>query len=195
MGVVASFVVTVLACSPPPPRASDAARDITPSGLPTHLTSDGVALAPVCTPSGEELCFNAIDDNCNGVIDEGCGLCTGPLQFTIAWGDSPANVDLHVFDPNGGHVHDTTRTSPSGLKLDHDCPDDRECNGQNVENVCFEGEDPPRGHYGVEIRLAKLNHAPTPVKVDLGARVGSRSFSAHVELTQEGEKKGFTFDL
>ena len=61
----------------------------------------GVTLVEACTPTGPEICFNAVDDNCNGVIDEGCGVLTGVLQFTIAWGDSPADVDLIVTDPDG----------------------------------------------------------------------------------------------
>jgi len=32
---------------------------------------------------GPEICGNAIDDNCNGIIDEGCGLRTGKVQFEV----------------------------------------------------------------------------------------------------------------
>jgi len=45
-----------------------------------------------CTPTGPELCFNATDDNCNGIIDEGCGLRTGLVQFAIAWDEPKADV-------------------------------------------------------------------------------------------------------
>src|SRR5687767_1469645 len=68
-------------------------------------TSEGVVLTSACTPTGPELCFNANDDNCNGLIDEGCGVGTGVLQFMIAWGDSPADVDIVVIDPTGAKVH------------------------------------------------------------------------------------------
>ena len=50
--------------------------------------SPGVVLERACTPSGPELCFNARDDNCNGIIDEGCGVSTGLVQFVIAWDDA-----------------------------------------------------------------------------------------------------------
>src|SRR5688572_32877815 len=30
------------------------------------------ALEP-CLPQGYEVCFNALDDNCNGALEEGCG--------------------------------------------------------------------------------------------------------------------------
>src|SRR5204862_3699425 len=31
--------------------------------------SEGMSLETACTPTGPELCFNARDDNCNGIID------------------------------------------------------------------------------------------------------------------------------
>ncbi len=186
-----------LSCQPPPPSTSSAAPSTRLAA--GNLTANGVELQRACTPSGEELCFNAVDDNCNGVVDEGCGLCTGVLQFTIAWGGNPADVDLHVIDPSGRHVSPGQRTTSSGLKLDRACPDARGCGGQNVENVCFEGDDPPRGHYTVEARLAAVEHggrtAQLPVPVTLGARVGGRTFSGHLELTGKDDKKSFTFDL
>jgi tRNA (guanosine-2'-O-)-methyltransferase len=197
-GASAALVTLLLAasCQPPPPSSGSG---VSASLAAANITASGVELQRACTPSGEELCFNAVDDNCNGVVDEGCGLCTGVLQFTIAWGGNPADVDLHVFDPSGGHVSPAQRTTSSGLKLDRACPDARGCGGQNIENVCFEGDDPPRGHYTVEARLAAVEHggrpAQLPVSVTLGARVGGRTFSGHLELTGKDDKKSFTFDL
>src|SRR5580704_12729703 len=99
----------------------------------------GVALIEACTPTGPELCFNAVDDNCNGVIDEGCGIATGPLQFTVAWGDSPADVNLRVTDPSGDFVDDDHPSNGAErLRLDRDCPKDA-CYGQNIENVLWGG--------------------------------------------------------
>lgn len=155
------------------------------------------SLAAACTPSGPEQCFNAIDDNCNGVIDEGCGICTGPLQFTIAWSESSANVDLVVIDPTGAKV---TRTpGASGLKLDRDCPKDG-CAGQNVDNVCLEGEDPPRGRYVLEIHLGPrpgANAGPvTPsTKVRVGVRVGDKSYGADLELSPLKDQETIGFVL
>jgi hypothetical protein len=160
-----------------------------------HVTaSPGVDLVMACTPAGPELCFNAIDDNCNGIIDEGCGVTTGLLQFVIAWGDSPADVDLVLTTPNGETVNERARESASGFHLERDCPQDG-CNGQNRENIYFDGDDPPRGHYVVEVRLGDLNKAELPVRVRFGARVGGRSFGADVVLSHEEEKKTFGFDL
>src|SRR5258706_11894510 len=124
----------------------------------------GTTLVQACTPTGPELCFNANDDNCNGVIDEGCGSQTGVLQFMIAWGDSPADVDLIVTDPNGARVHKGNRSISSGLQLEKNCPEEA-CHGQNVENVFFEGNEPPRGKYVVEVKLVDPKGADLPVKV------------------------------
>jgi tRNA (guanosine-2'-O-)-methyltransferase len=87
-----------------------------------------------CTPSGPEQCFNATDDNCNGVIDEGCGVCTGPLQFTIAWADGLGRRESPRRRSERGEVEKAKKqsSSPSGLVLDRDCPGDG-CAGQNVE--------------------------------------------------------------
>jgi tRNA (guanosine-2'-O-)-methyltransferase len=155
----------------------------------------GVTLVEACTPTGPEICFNAVDDNCNGVIDEGCGIATGPLQFTVAWGDSPADVVLRVTDPSSDFVDDNHPTrSDERLRLDRDCPKDA-CYGQNIENVLWGGLDPPRGSYGVDVFLDDLHGAPLPVSVRFGARVGSRSYGADLTLDTKDDKKHFVFTL
>jgi tRNA (guanosine-2'-O-)-methyltransferase len=135
-----------------------------------------------------------VDDNCNGVIDEGCGVCTGLLQFTIAWGSSPADIDILVTDPLGARVFEGNRASPAGLRLDHDCPGEG-CSGQNIENVCYEGTDPARGRYSVEAKLAEVRGAATPVKVRMGARVGNRTYGADFELSTVQDRRTFGFML
>jgi hypothetical protein len=182
---------SLFSCGPATQPAKAAEANITPAHI---ATPPGVALVSACTPTGPELCFNAIDDNCNGIIDEGCGVGTGLLQFTVAWSESRADVDLVVTDPAGDHVSENSRSAPSGLHLDRDCPSDG-CNGQNVENVFLEGLDPPHGHYAVEIKLVKANGESLPIRVRLGARLGSRSYGADVILAQPEDRKLFGFDL
>jgi tRNA (guanosine-2'-O-)-methyltransferase len=158
--------------------------------------SPGVALVAACTPTAPEQCFNGIDDNCNGVIDEGCGEPTGVLQFVVAWGDSPADVDIALTAPNKEKIQDQEahRATRSGFHLDKDCPNDP-CGDQNFEDIYFDGPDPPKGHYTVDVKLVDLRTAESPVKVRFGARLGSRVFGADLELTPAADKKTFGFDL
>lgn len=172
---------------------------LTPAGPPVvakNLTAtEGVSLAAGCTPTGPELCFNATDDNCNGVIDEGCGVGTGVLQFIVAWGDSPADVDLIVTDPRQNKVSKANRTAESGLQLEKSCPDDG-CHAQNVENVFFDGAEPVRGTYLVEVRLVDAKGAELPVKAHLSARIGARTWAADLVLAPgASERQGFSFEL
>ncbi len=157
---------------------------------------EGVGLESACVPTGPEICFNARDDNCNGVIDEGCGLHTGVLQFVIAWEAPEADVDLNVYDPTGEIARVGEPTS-GGLMKDRDCPRAGECQGQNVENVYLAEGEPKKGHYKVVVHLEKLNGATAPVRVRLGVRMGPKSYGMVVDLSpgQGTEDKEFGFDL
>jgi len=166
--------------------------------LATNLSPPrGTTLEQACTPTGPELCFNAVDDNCNGIIDEGCGVQTGLLQFAIAWSAAAADVNIVVVTPALERVpSDRARSTASGFHLDRDCPADEGCNGQNMENVFFDGSEPPRGHYLVEIVLVDLHGADPPVKVRFGGRLGARTVGFDVDVAPgDDARKTFAFDV
>ena len=188
-----SLVFVVVACGAPPKGADAPAPALAPKFAPGPWAA---GLAAACTPAGPELCFNATDDNCNGVIDEGCGVCTGPLQFAAAWSEAAVDIDLVVIDPTGARVDSANRgPAPSGLKLDRDCPRDN-CGGQNIENICSENLDPPRGRYVLELRLSTKGGAVVPnTKVRVGVRVGDKSYGADLELSPLKEQETVSFQL
>ena len=149
----------------------------------------------VCAPTGPELCFNATDDNCNGIIDEGCGLRTGLVQFVIAWDEPRADVDLRIFDPSGELV-EVGRPARSGLVKERDCPGrNNECRGQNFENVYLGDGEPPRGEYRARVRLESLGGENPPIRVAFGARVGPKTYSATVSLDAPEAEQELIFRL
>jgi hypothetical protein len=156
----------------------------------------GVVLDRACTPTGPERCFDARDDNCNGIIDEGCGIPTGLVQFMIAWEDAAADVDLEVTDPNGELV-EVGQPNRAGFFKERDCPGrSDDCHGQNFENVYLtDGAELLRGAYRVRVRLERLGTEEPPIRVQLGARVGPRSYAAALLLARTEDVVELTFEL
>jgi tRNA (guanosine-2'-O-)-methyltransferase len=146
-------------------------------------------------PGGPEECLNARDDDGNGLIDEGCGVPTGLVQFVIAWDAPTADVDLLVTDPKG-ELADVGRPTSSGLVKERDCPGRRdECRGKNFENVYLEKDEAKRGTYKVSVRLEQLEDEDVPIRVTLGARVGPKIYETRLSFTHPEERADFVFVL
>lgn len=168
----------LLGCAgrPAPQVASDDRSEILRSD------SSEVAFRPACVATGLERCFDARDNNCNGLVDEGCGILSGPLQVVIAWQEPKADVDLEVLDPRG-ELAEVERPTSTGLVRDRDCPGtDDECGGQNFEVVAVPDGNVMPGEYRVLIRLEASPPPHRPVRVVLGGRVGVRSIAAEMTL-------------
>ena len=175
-----------------------------PAAAPSDAVAEGPALLGTvpsslaqkpCSPSGPELCFNATDDNCNGIIDEGCGLHTGLVQFAIAWDEPRADVDLRLFDPSGELI-EVGRTARSGLVKERDCPGrNNECHGQNLENVYLSDGEPLRGEYRVRIRLEALGGENPPIVVAFGARIGPKTYAQTLSLDAPEAERELVFRL
>ena len=145
--------------------------------------------------SAPERCFDATDDNCNGIIDEGCGIATGPVQFVVAWDGAQVDVDLLVTDPSG-ELAEVGRPLRSGLTKQRDCPGaSGECRGVNLENVFLDGPLALRGSYGVRVVLESLGAENPPVVVRFGARVGPKTYRFELRLARLHEGFTATFPL
>ena len=166
---------------------------------PTEQRDQMGGSAPVldgpCVPTGPELCFNALDDNCNSLLDEGFGVQAGLVHFMAAWAEPDVDVDLHVTDP-GGEVAEVGHVSGCGLTKVQDCPGDQHlCHGQNYESVYLDGDEPVAGEYRVAVRLDALGSAEPPITVRIGARLGGSAYNRVVQLTHEEDEQVLTFRL
>jgi tRNA (guanosine-2'-O-)-methyltransferase len=125
-----------------------------------------------CQPGTQEAC-NGLDDNCDGVIDEGCGYSGGNIQITAAW-QTASDIDLHVVDPAGHEIYYAQRNSASGGTLDHDANAACAVAPPTVENVYWNTQDPPRGQYQVRIvayDMCGVPSTPVTLSISVGGRV------------------------
>jgi len=195
---IASLLLALLlgGCASAPTSAKDArptgvsaaSPSAAPAGQPTW-----VALAPGFGAS--ELCRNAIDDNNNQLIDEGCNEAQGDIFVALAWNEPRAKLDLLVLDP-GGDLAPVGRSSLLGLVRSRDCPgSDRECEGVNYESVVLEGEEPLSGTLTVRVRYEGSEPASDVVRAQLGVRVSGRSQAFALSFSRVGTELVLSFDL
>ena len=143
-----------------------------------------------------EVCFNAIDDDDNGLLEEGCGVPQGTPQFVLAWDEPSADVDLWVSDARGEVARFGSATT-TGLTKTNECPHEADtCWGQPRENVVLqEWSEEAVGRYAVRVRLESLGTATPPLVVRLGVKThhGVESFS--LLLDSVGSEERLSFDV
>ena len=161
-----------LACGAPqserldPPVADPDLPPQGPSAPESRAASGVIPMSPSCTEGVDERC-DAVDQDCDGHIDEGCGYETGALQITMAW-NTDADVDLVI-------------TNPEGVAVTGDGALDREARGacgeptrDRIENARW-AEPPPSGLYRVAVRHAsecERGAATTTATVSVSAAGG-----------------------
>lgn len=152
--------------------------------------------AVACLSGGPETCYDATDDNCNGIIDEGCGTPSGLVHIAISWREAEADVDLDVVGPDGALV-EVDQPLDNGLIKVRDCPGENdECRGSNSEHVVLEQEHAvPVGVYHVRVRLEKTNGASPPIRVQVSGRMGPRKYATVLELEKESEEREVVWEL
>jgi hypothetical protein len=126
-----------------------------------------------CTNPVEEKC-NALDDDCDGVIDDGCGYGGGLMQVTASW-NTGSDIDLYVTGPLGDTLSFQRPSTPSGGRVDHagrgDCEPDMP--NPRIENVRWVGERPIPGIYEVEIQYwGECITGGGPTEVTVSVAVG-----------------------
>jgi tRNA (guanosine-2'-O-)-methyltransferase len=167
-----------------------------PTAVPRNASVEG-AVAPIaidCQPGGQETC-NAIDDDCNGVIDDGCGYSTGAVQVTISW-DTGADIDMYVSDPSGSplYYNEQHRRSPLGGEMDHDARGDcrREQQNPRIENA-FWPAPAPSGRYEIELHYFGPCGAASKTNVTLSLSVFGKPLGTYrYELEPEQRVKALS---
>jgi hypothetical protein len=163
-GFVIGCVTLLLACASRSAEgpASDTAQEVSDEETIPETVEPPVLVSIVpgakaqeipsdCKDPVEETC-NARDDDCDGVIDNGCGYSAGLMQVTAAW-DTGADIDLYVTGPLGDTLSFQRPSTPIGARLDHagrgDCSPD--VPNSRIENAVWVGQRPTVGVYEVEL--------------------------------------------
>lgn len=78
-------------------------------------------------------------------------VAAGVVQVSVSW-DTPSDVDLHVFEPNGEEIFFGNPLSETGGELDIDSNAACSIDNINQENITWTTTTPPSGTYTVVVR-------------------------------------------
>lgn len=152
-----SFLIAGCGASPPPAPADPAeplgaGRPVETAAPEVSPAEAAVEMRPSCSEGTLERC-DAVDQNCDGHIDEGCGYESGALQVTLAW-NSDADVDLVVTDPSDAVLSPAHTEVASGGTLDRQASGAcGQASRDRIENARW-ADSPPSGEYRVALRYA-----------------------------------------
>jgi len=154
----------------------------------------------LCVEGSNELC-NAIDEDCDGRIDEGgCPYRAGDVQVTMTWNNG-SDIDLFVREPDGDVLSHQRSTSARGGLFDYagrgQC--DSAIEYPRIENVSWLREDAPEGEYQLLLHrwgdcLDRATETQDAVSVILSISVaGVRLGTFQVELGPQERFEGIRF--
>jgi hypothetical protein len=148
-----------------------------------------------CAPRGPEVCLDGVDNNCNGLSEEGCGVAQGTVHFFVSWKRPEVDIDLVVVDPSGATA-EVGAVSRGGLLKERECPGKSEasCKEGVYENVVLvASRQPMPGRYRVEVTA---DPAPAEaVMVVLTGRLGSQLIREQFSLDSMVSTRKFDWSL
>jgi hypothetical protein len=158
------------------------------------ISADATPIDVECAYGAYETC-NALDDDCNGIIDDDCGYEGGDVQITVGW-NSGADIDLYVTDPSGSTLfyNEQNKKSKIGGNLDHDARGDcrREQKNPRIENAFWSKS--TRGHYKVELHYFSPCAKAATTEVTLSVAVGGELLGSYrYRLDPEQRVEALTF--
>lgn len=142
-----------------------------------------------CDNPREETC-NALDDDCNGIIDDDCGYGPGLMQVTAGW-DTGSDIDLYVSGPLGDTLSFQRPSTPDGARVDHIGRGDCSPNLPNprIENIRWVGRRPIEGIYEVEVHYwGECISGGGPTEVTVSVAVGRRIAGQYRLVLLPGER-------
>ena len=154
----------------------------------------------LCVNGSNELC-NAIDEDCDGRIDEGdCPYRAGDVQVTMTWNNG-SDIDLFVREPDGDLLSHQRSTSGRGGLFDYAgrgaC--DSAMQYPRIENVSWLRDDAPEGEYQLLLHrwgdcLDRATETQEAVAVIVSISVlGVRLGTFQVELGPQERFEGIRF--